>query len=42
MSTTLPEVVQTSSCSEANPWLIENTPPARPASPAESTNAMIL
>ena len=42
MSTTLPEVVQDSSWSDANPWLTANTPPARPATPAEMTNAMIL
>ena len=42
MSTTLPDVVHTSSCREAKPWLIANTPPARPARPAERTKAMIL
>ena len=42
MSTTLPDVCQMSSWSEAKPWLTENTPPARPAMPAEMTNTMIL
>ena len=42
MSTTLPDVVHISSCSEANWWLTAKTPPARPASPAEMMNAVIL
>ena len=42
MRTTFPEVVQLSSCNDANPWEMANTPPARPARPAEMTKAMIL
>ena len=42
MRTTLPEVVQLSASSEANPCEIEKTPPARPARPAEMTKTTTL
>jgi hypothetical protein len=42
MSTTLPDVVQFSSCSDANPCEMANTPPASPARPAEMTKTTIL
>ena len=42
MSTTLLDVVQFSSCSDANPCEMANTPPASPARPAEMTKTTIL